>query len=56
MITDNQAKEAVKTLAEYCEQHTPRECRECALRLFCKRIAKYTVPGRWPEYLEGENE
>ena len=55
MITNNQAKEAIKTIAEYCRQHTSEECKEgqCVL----KEICLYTIvcdecPGDWPEYLE----
>lgn len=58
MITDNQAKEAIKTIAEYCSQqpYSPT-CEGCGLRAMCDGIAfDATNPEHWPEYLEAEDE
>lgn len=52
MITDNQAKEAIKTIAEYCSQHPYDPCCEgCALQSLCKDLQEHPIPESWPEYL-----
>ena len=58
MITDNQAKEAAKTIAQYCSQHTTEECfnEECPLEDFCNRIVGVATPNEWTKYLEAEDE
>lgn len=58
MITDNQAKEAIKTIAEYCQQFRGYECIDgtCVLSDLCGLITPEVDPESWPEYLEEENE
>ena len=58
MITNNQAKEAIKTIAEYCEQFDRIACHEgkCILRPLCDGPIMDTNPEEWPGYLEAENE
>lgn len=58
MITDNQAIEAIKTIAEYCDQFKDNECNDgtCILSKLCTFKMGKADPAYWPEYLEGENE
>lgn len=55
MITDNQAKEAIKTIAEYCSQFPYDPCCEgCTLQSLCRDLQEHPIPEFWPEYL-GKN-
>ena len=59
MITDNQAKEAIKTIAEYCSEFDRETCRlgVCILRPLCDGLASDCPnPEDWTGYLEEENE
>lgn len=52
MVTDNQAKEAIKTIAEYCKQFEGALCYDaCILRPICD-IKELDAPENWPEYLD----
>ena len=54
MITANQAKEAIKTIAEYCEQFKGYECEDgtCILSKLCGFRMAETDPENWPKYLD----
>ena len=53
MITDNQAKEAIKTIALYCrQQERPFPCLKCALRYICINLREHPIPEDWPKYLD----
>ena len=54
MITDNQAREAIKSIAEYCKQHTAEECEcgNCGLHRWCYIGRIDRVPEGWAEYME----
>ena len=54
MITANQAKEAIKTIAEYCQQFRGYECIDgtCVLSDLCGLITPEVDPESWPKYLE----
>ena len=54
MITDNQAREAIKSIAEYCKQHTAEECESgnCGLYRWCYIGRIDRVPEGWAEYVE----
>ena len=41
MITDNQAREAIKSIAEYCKQHR-----------FCYIVRIDKIPEDWAKYVE----
>lgn len=52
MVTDNQAKEAIKTIAEYCSQRTGEEsCKGCAMHPICRKIT-FVPPEYWPDYMD----
>lgn len=55
MVTDNQVKEAIKTIVKYCSQR--RACRllddKCAIYDICKETMK-DGPEYWPDYMEEE--
>lgn len=53
MITDNQAKEAIKTIALYCRQtENPYPCEKCVLYGICKDLQAHPIPEDWPKYLD----
>ena len=54
MITDNQAKDAIKNIAEYCKQHTAEECEKgnCGLYRWCYIGRIDSLPEYWAEYVE----
>lgn len=55
MITDNQAKEAIKTIAEYCSEFDRETCNlgVCILRPLCDGLASDCPnPEDWTGYLE----
>ena len=54
MITDNQAREAINTIADYCSQLTGKEpCKGCVIRPICREFIN-EPPENWPEYMEKE--
>lgn len=52
MITDNQAREAINTIADYCSHRTGKEpCKGCAIHQICKELIN-EPPEYWPDYME----
>lgn len=58
-ISDEEAREAIETLAQFCSQHTPIECNngECPLKMICTNfVVDFSNPGEWIDYLGGAND
>lgn len=41
MITDNEAQQALKTIAEYCDM---RNCYDCKIKFVCERLEMKKLP------------
>ena len=59
-ITDNQAREAINTIAKYCSQQTCRNgmppCMGCALNKLCFGIQEDLVPANWMKWIDTEKQ